>query len=124
MSKKDRKNQRKEKNRKNDVSVQDSDSGTGERSPVSDRDAAQKAKKVEMMNRQEEQKFAEIRSLLNRTNGEFPKQERELLQLYIFDDLSQENVAIKLGVSMSEFWKIFDSASGKIHEALPHIKNF
>lgn len=79
---------------------------------------------VAMEKKRREQGHERVRELLAATNGEFPKEERDLIQYYYFDDRSQEETAALLSVSPERFWKIHDSATKKIRKFLPNTELF
>jgi len=116
MSKKDKKNRNKAQN----------SSQKNDEAPVVTRTPRTKEtiRNVEVMNQQREKDFQLLRELLENTNGEFPKEERKLIDCYIFRDLSEEKSIEELGVSPEKFWRTFDSAAKKIRDALPRIMIF
>jgi len=79
---------------------------------------------IETEKKQKERGQEEVQALLARTNGEFPKEERDLIEYYYFRDLSQEETARLLNIGADRFWKVHDSTMRKIREFLPNVKLF
>ena len=98
----------------------------GKKGQVTKRVSAQteEAKRiVETMNNERDRECGLVKDLLNRTNGEFPKLERDFIEGYFFEESSEEVVRLMLCVSPERFWEIHDSVISKFRNMLPRLKH-
>ncbi len=77
---------------------------------------------VGIMNEAKAREQELVKELLGRTNGEFPKKERELIDCYFFEDLPEEDIQKRLSISPDTFWELLESINSKFKEMLPPLR--